>query len=282
MAVPRGHNVLQRGRSLRMPPGALELSPLARVKKAQDGGACPNLLAVLGTSHMARADRKPTKPKALPPAEPAHYLNREMSWLAFNERVLEEAADPAWPLLERLKFFAIFHSNLDEFFMIRVSGLHGQLVQPDVERSPDGLSPREQLTRNAETLRRQLRTGSDLFAKQLVPELSAVGVRIRTWESLDAEMQERARAYFRSAVFPVLTPLAVDPGHPFPFISNLSLSLAVEAEDPEAELRRFARVKVPEILPRFVPLDSFREYPRRVPVPHHPGHGHRDYGGRGR
>jgi polyphosphate kinase len=208
---------------------------------------------------MARAERKPTKPKALPPAEPAHYLNREMSWLAFNERVLEEAADPAWPLLERLKFFAIFHSNLDEFFMIRVSGLHGQLVQPDVERSPDGLSPREQLTRIAETVRRQLRSGSELLAKQLVPELSAAGVRVRAWESLDAEMQERARTYFRAAVFPVLTPLAVDPGHPFPFISNLSLSLAVEAEDPEAELRRFARVKVPEILPRFVPLDSFRE-----------------------
>jgi polyphosphate kinase len=210
---------------------------------------------------MARAERKSTKPKVLPPAEaePAHYLNREMSWLAFNARVLEEAADPAWPLLERLKFFAIFHANLDEFFMIRVSGLHGQLVQPDVERSPDGLSPREQLTRIAETVRRQLRLGSDLLAKQLFPELSAAGVRIRSWDSLDPDTQERARVYFRSAVFPVLTPLAVDPGHPFPFISNLSLSLAVEAEDPEAELRRFARVKVPEILPRFVPLDSFRE-----------------------
>ena len=208
---------------------------------------------------MARAERKPTKPKTLPPAEPAHYLNREASWLAFNERVLEEAADPAWPLLERLKFFAIFHANLDEFFMIRVSGLHGQLVQPDVERSPDGLSAREQLTRIAEVVRRQLRTASDLFAKQLVPELSTAGVRLRSWETLEPELQERARAYFRTTVFPVLTPLAVDPGHPFPFISNLSLSLAVEAEDPEAELRRFARVKVPEILPRFVPLDAFRE-----------------------
>jgi polyphosphate kinase len=208
---------------------------------------------------MARSERKHSKPKALTPPEPAHYLNREMSWLAFNERVLEEAADPAWPLLERLKFFAIFHANLDEFFMIRVSGLHGQLVQPDVERSPDGLTPREQLTRIAETARRQLRTGSELLGKQLVPELAAVGVRIRPWDSLEPQMQERARAYFRAAVFPVLTPLAVDPGHPFPFISNLSLSLAVEAEDPEAELRRFARVKVPEILPRFIPLDSFRE-----------------------
>ncbi len=208
---------------------------------------------------MARAERKPTKSKAPLSAEPGHYLNREMSWLAFNERVLEEAADAAWPLLERLKFFAIFHANLDEFFMIRVSGLHGQLVQPDVERSPDGLTPREQLTRIAETVRRQLRTASELFAKQLAPELSAAGVRIRSWESLSPQLQELARAYFRTTVFPVLTPLAVDPGHPFPFISNLSLSLAVEAEDPEAELRRFARVKVPEILPRFVPLDAFGE-----------------------
>jgi len=215
---------------------------------------------------MPRAERKPVKPVALPPAEPAHYLNREMSWLAFNERVLEEAADPSWPLLERLKFFAIFHSNLDEFFMIRVSGLHGQLEQPDVERSPDGLSPREQLTRIADTVRRQLRTAADLLAKQLVPELDAARVRLRTWESLDAPTQERARAYFRSVVFPVLTPLAVDPGHPFPFISNLSLSLAVEAEDPDAELRRFARVKVPEILPRFVPLEAFGES-----RPHEPG-----------
>ena len=217
---------------------------------------------------MPRAQRKSVQPVAVPATEPAHYLNREMSWLAFNERVLEEAADPSWPLLERLKFFAIFHSNLDEFFMIRVSGLHGQLEQPDVERNPDGLSPRDQLTRIAETVRRQLRSAADLLAKQLIPELAAANVRIRTWESLDAAIQERARAYFRSVVFPVLTPLAVDPGHPFPFISNLSLSLAVEAEDPEAELRRFARVKVPEILPRFVPLEAFGEpHPRDPAAP---------------
>jgi polyphosphate kinase len=208
---------------------------------------------------MSRAERKPAKSQPIPATEPGHYLNRETSWLAFNERVLEEAADPKWPLLERLKFLSIFHSNLDEFFMIRVSGLHGQLEQPEVERSPDGLSPREQLSRIAEAVRRQLRTAASLFADQLVPELAAAGVRIRDWDSLDAEMKERARAYFRTTVFPVLTPLAVDPGHPFPFLSNLSLSLAVEAEDPEAELRRFARVKVPEILPRFIPLDAFRE-----------------------
>lgn len=193
--------------------------------------------------------------------EPSLYLNRELSWLAFNRRVLEEAADARWPLLERLKFLSITFSNLDEFFIIRVSGLHDQLVQAEAERSPDGLTPRQQLAQIREVVRGLLKDATELLERQLLPGLAEHGIRLRDWKSLGKVAQERAKTYFRESVFPVLTPLAVDPGHPFPFISNLSLSLAVEAADPESGERRFARVKVPEILPRFVPLDRMHEAP---------------------
>jgi len=186
--------------------------------------------------------------------DPSLYFNREISWLAFNERVLEEGFDARWPLLERLKFLSIFSNNLDEFFMIRVSGLHEQLEARVAERSADGLTVREQLTRIGQIVRDQIARVSELLSRTVLPGLAEKGVRILDWKSLDADTRRRARSYFRRAVFPVLTPLAVDPGHPFPFLSNLSISLAVEARDPDSKERRFARVKVPEILPRFVPL----------------------------
>jgi polyphosphate kinase len=189
--------------------------------------------------------------------DPSLYVNREISWLAFNQRVLDEAGSVRWPLLERLKFLAIFSSNLDEFFMIRVSGLHEQLEAAVAETSPDGLSPREQLDRIAGILRAQLQIAADLLANDLAPALAAQGIHIRDWESLEPERKRLGRQYFRKSVFPVLTPLGVDPGHPFPFLSNLSLSLAVETRDPETEERKFARVKVPESLPRFVPVSCF-------------------------
>jgi polyphosphate kinase len=207
---------------------------------------------------MTRPEPLPIRPVG---KEPSLYLNRELSWLAFNQRVLEEAADPTWPLLERLKFLAITFSNLDEFFMIRVAGLHEQLEQAEAERSPDGLTPRQQLVRIGELVRKLVKAATDLLDHQLLPALAEHGIRIRDWKSLGKGTQGRAKAYFREAVFPVLTPLAVDPGHPFPFISNLSLSLAVEAADPDTGERRFARVKVPEILPRFVPLERFSDAP---------------------
>jgi polyphosphate kinase len=190
-------------------------------------------------------------------ADPALYFNRELSWLAFNERVLAEARRAEWPLLERVKFLAIYFSNLDEFFMIRVSGLHEQLEAALKDTTPDGLSPREQLTRIGQLVRQQGDLASRLYADDLLPALAAAGLYVRDWRSLDAATQRAARQYFRRSVFPVLTPLAVDPGHPFPFLSNLSLSLAVEARDPETRERRFARVKVPESLPRFVPCAIF-------------------------
>ncbi len=184
------------------------------------------------------------------------YINREISWLAFNERVLGQALSPQWPLLERLKFLAIFASNLDEFFMIRVSGLHEQLEAAVIETSPDGLSPGEQLAEIGHILRRQLDVASKLLSDDLLPGLAAQGIHLRDWESLDAETKKLGQRYFRRSVFPVLTPLGVDPGHPFPFLSNLSLSLAVETRDPDTDEKKFARVKVPESLPRFVPFAS--------------------------
>jgi polyphosphate kinase len=215
----------------------------------------------------AEADEKTARhaEEGAPPAaaapdltNPALYINRETSWLAFNERVLDQARDPRWPLLERLKFLAIYSSNLDEFFMIRVSGLHEQLEAAAlVEASPDRLSAREQLTRIAQIVRGQLDTAARLLADDLLPALAAHGIRVRDWESLDADTRRHARKYFRRSVFPVVTPLAVDPGHPFPFLSNLSVSLAVEARDPETRERKFARIKVPEILPRFLPFQLF-------------------------
>jgi polyphosphate kinase len=187
------------------------------------------------------------------------YFNREISWLAFNQRVLNEAAAENWPLLERLKFFAIFFSNLDEFFMIRVSAMHEQVDAGVIDKSPDGLAAKEQLLKVGATVRAQLKHAAVLLKENLLPGLEGAGIVLRRWEELDESTRARARGYFRDTVFPVLTPLVVDPVHPFPFLSNLSLSLAVEVRDPNSQVARFARVKVPEILPRFVRLEGLGE-----------------------
>ena len=187
---------------------------------------------------------------------PELYVNRELSWLAFNDRVLDQARDRSWPVLERLKFLAIFGSNLDEFFMIRVSGLHEQLQSQAPSNAPDAFSAVEQLTRIRSLVLRMTQSAVSLWLSDLLPELTKNEIRVRSFGELSSDQREWARAYFRRAVFPVLTPLAVDPVHPFPFLSNLSLSLAVEAENPLTMERRFARIKVPESLPRFVLLGS--------------------------
>src|SRR5215470_3955249 len=184
------------------------------------------------------------------------YFNREISWLAFNRRVLEEALDHGWPLLERLKFLAIFHSNLDEFFMIRVSGLHEQLEASVTERSPDGLSPTEQLRMISEIARKDLEVATKALNDDVLPKLRAAGIRVLRWADVEPERRRELTAYFENVVFPVLTPLAFDPAHPFPFVSNLSLSLAIELSEKEEGRTHFARVKVPPSLPRFVPLPA--------------------------
>ncbi len=182
------------------------------------------------------------------------YFNREISWLAFNRRVLEEALDPSWPLLERVKFLAIFHSNLDEFFMIRVSGLHEQLEAAVTERSADGLSAPEQLRMIRELVLRDSELAIRTLSDDLRPKLADAGVRILGWDEIEPERRKELSAYFENVVFPVLTPLAFDPAHPFPFVSNLSLSLAVELSEKKEKRAAFARVKVPASLGRFVPI----------------------------
>jgi polyphosphate kinase len=184
------------------------------------------------------------------------YFNREISWLAFNRRVLEEALDPAWPLLERMKFLAIFQSNLDEFFMIRVSGLQDQLEASVVERSPDGLSAPEQLRAISEIVRRDVAAAQLALVEDVLPALARAGVRVFRWAELDSERRKDLTHYFENVVYPVLTPLAFDPAHPFPFVSNLSLSLAVELSDRDVPRTFFARVKVPPSLPRLVPAGA--------------------------
>ena len=191
--------------------------------------------------------------------DPALYVNRELSWLAFNERVLDQARDVRWPLLERFKFLAIHGSNLDEFFMIRVSGLHEQLDANVATKQADGIEVRELLARIRKLAHRQLKDAEVLYREVLMPGLAAAGSRVQSLRELSEREQAWARDYFRASVFPVLTPLGVDPVHPFPFLSNLSLSLAVELHDPAISEHRFARVKVPEILPRFVAIGERRE-----------------------
>ncbi|ASQ90561.1 polyphosphate kinase 1 [Prosthecochloris sp. GSB1] len=188
---------------------------------------------------------------------PGYYVNRELGWIEFNQRVLEEALSPdAHPLLERVKFISIFSSNLDEFFMIRVAGLEDQYEAGIQDRSVDGLTPMEQLEEIRERIMVQLRRRNDCFYEDLCPKLSSQGIEFVGYDSLTVAQQEGLQRYFRHEIFPVLTPLAVDPGHPFPFVSNLSLNLAVELEDLETQLLKFARVKVPSILPRILRLDA--------------------------
>jgi polyphosphate kinase len=188
-------------------------------------------------------------------ADPANYFNRELSWLDFNLRVLELAEDPSLPLLERTKFAAIYTSNLDEFFMVRVAGLHDQ-IEAGVERpSIDGRTPSQTLEALHE---RVLEHGARLarcVSERLLPGLAEHGISVRRVSDVSAAEREALAGHFRRVIFPALTPLAVGPGQPFPYISNLSLSLGVIARDPDSGHTTFARVKVPtEILPRFVAL----------------------------
>jgi polyphosphate kinase len=183
---------------------------------------------------------------------PQLYINRELSWLEFNSRVLHEAFDARNPLLERLKFAAIFSTNLDEFYMVRVAGLRRQLAANVTVTAPDGLSPQDQLDAIALRVRQLLAQQQQLLHETLLPALAERGVRLVPLEEITAAEWKRLDEYFEKQVYPVLTPLAVDPGHPFPYISNLSLSLAVEIRDPDTLEDHFARVKVPRSLPRWV------------------------------
>lgn len=193
----------------------------------------------------------PPLPVTPPPADRARFLNRELSWLEFNRRVLEESRNPANPLLERCRFLAIFESNLDEFYMVRVSGLIEQVEGGVLETSPDGLGPEEQLARIAETVRPLRRLAAQLWTHELRPRLAEAGVRVVEWEELTTRQQGELRRWFLREVFPVCTPLVLDPAPSIPFISNRSLNLAVLVDDG-GEHPRLARVKIPTVVPRAV------------------------------
>jgi polyphosphate kinase len=184
------------------------------------------------------------------------YFNRELSWLDFNARVLALAEDESQPLLERAKFLAIFASNLDEFYMVRVAGLKRRRETGLSVRSADGLTPREQLAYIAKRNQELVEQQSAAFEERIRPQLAGRGIRIVRWNELVDDDKKRLHNYFTDQVFPVLTPLAVDPAHPFPYISGLSMNLAVTVRDPEAGTERFARVKVPDNVPRLLNVES--------------------------
>ena len=210
------------------------------------GSVPPSLGAVAG------GDRRGS---ATPPEGP--YFNRELSWIEFNSRVLEEALDPTQPLLERLKFLAIFSDNLDEFFMVRVSGLQKQLGADPTLLSPDGLTPATQLRMIGERLRTLVEIQTRCLREQVLPGLRAFGIEIVTYDQLSPAEQANFHTLFSEWIFPVLTPLLFDPSHPFPIISNISLNLGIQVmpENPRSgDGPRFARLKLPPNVPRLLPV----------------------------
>jgi len=211
-----------------------------------------------------------------PPYEPEvddlsldRFLDRELSWLHFNTRVLELAEDPLLPLLERVRFLAIFGSNLDEFFMVRVAGLKRRIAAGVAVRAASGLIPREVLEQIWSTSDALMQRQARLFRNDIVPALSAEGIELLRWAELSDDEKKQCKTLFKERVFPVLTPLAVDPAHPFPYISGLSLNLAVLVRNPKTDKEHFARVKVPPIFSRFVPVGSQRFVPLEDVIAEH-------------
>jgi polyphosphate kinase len=186
--------------------------------------------------------------------DPKYYINRELSWLEFNSRVLHEACDPRTPLLERLKFLAITSSNLDEFFMVRVAALKQQVEAKVSQLAFDGRTPQQQLEDISLTLRPLVAQQHQHFEQVIQPLLAKHSIHLINYIELNPKQRTYIDQYFEEQIFPVLTPLAVDPSHPFPYISNLSLNLAVVIQNPDTKEELFARVKVPKVLPRFLPL----------------------------
>ena len=201
------------------------------------------------------AEQKNNPPEIVPVdlTSPALYINRELSLLEFQRRVLEEAWDESKPLLERAKFLAIFGSNMDEFFMVRVSGIRKQVEARIMEISPDGLTPPDQLAAIRKLALELMIEAQRCYQRKLLPKLVKAGIHIIDYQKLNKTQKERADTYFKEVVYPVLTPLALDPGHPFPHISNLSLNLAIVIRDKKGN-EKFARLKVPDTLPRLLPI----------------------------
>ena len=201
------------------------------------------------------------EPESLPVLALAssRYINRELSRLDFDERVLVMAEDVRLPLLERVRFLAIFSQNLDDFFQVRVAGLKEQVLAAVAVASPDGMSPLEQLKAIRARVEGLVDRQVNIYNRGIAPALAGEGIAVVRAEDMSKQELSHLHTVFRERIFPVLTPLAVDPGHPFPYISHLSLNLAVRVRDPQRRQPRFARVKVPPVLPRFIPLDSSTE-----------------------
>ena len=190
--------------------------------------------------------------------DPQNFFNRDLSWVEFNRRVLEEALNPDLPLLEKVKFISIFHTNLDEFYMIRIAGIKEQIAANILEPSIDGLTPITQLQKIEKALQPMLKTIMKLWSNQIIPELKKNRISICSYDELNDNEKLILKNYFKKEIYPVLTPLAFDPGRPFPYISNLSLSLAILVKRPNGE-SHFGRVKVPSILPRLMQIDKIIE-----------------------
>lgn len=198
-------------------------------------------------------ENQPTADQVLDLYEPQYYVNRELSMLEFQRRVLEEAQDPNNPLLERVKFLAIVGSNLDEFFMVRVAGLKKQVDAGVVDFPADGMSPAEQLAEIRKVTQQLTSQVQETLKYEILPQLKQAGIHLLDYAELTQRQKNNVDKYFEEVIFPVLTPLAFDPGHPFPHISNLSLNLAVVIQDEKGH-QYFARIKVPNTLPRLIPL----------------------------
>ena len=220
-------------------PIAAAPGPLPDVAEAREPAT--DVLAVLSAGDDLPVDR---------------FSDRELSWLAFNQRVLELAEDPDQPLLERVRFLAIFASNLDEFFMVRVAGLKRRIATGLAVTAASGLSPRQVLEAISKRTHDLMERHARVFAEQVQPALAAEGITLVHWDEMAPDEHERLHKFFRRQIFPVLTPLAVDPAHPFPYISGLSLNLAVLVLNPTTGKEHFARVKVPPLLPRFIAVDA--------------------------
>ena len=202
----------------------------------------------------------PAQPTPAPDHPASHYINRELSQLDFDERVLALADDESLPLLERVRFLSILGENVDQFFQVRVAGLKEQVHAALPQTSPDGMTTGEQLRAIHQRAGSLLERSTNLFMRQVAPALEQQGVSIVEFADLDDADRDFLAAEFRARIFPVLTPLAVDPAHPFPYISHLSLNLAVMVRDPVRHQMRFARVKVPPLLPRFIPLPDLKRF----------------------
>ncbi|MEZ0073349.1 RNA degradosome polyphosphate kinase [Planotetraspora sp. GP83] len=217
------------------------------------------------------AESEDVTPPEDAPLPQDRFLNREESWLQFNERVLELAEDPSVPLLERVRFLAIFASNLDEFFRVRVAGLKRRMATGLLLRTKSGLKPSEELARMASIADELARRHASVFHDQMLPQLAEEGIAIVRWDDLGRDERMALRKLFRERIRPVLTPLAVDPAHPFPYISGLSLNLAVTVRNPANGHTVFARVKVPSQLPRFVTASKDRFVPLEDVIAAHLG-----------